>query len=58
LKPPQSSKLCLRSPGEDLMSPCAVLGCRQARWWRRGRQLSPVDGRLSVAWSLPVARRA
>ncbi|MCI71426.1 hypothetical protein A2U01_0092689, partial [Trifolium medium] len=47
--------------GEDLMSPGAVLGCRPARCgegWRRCRQLSPVDGRHSVAWSLAVARRA
>ncbi|MCI40302.1 hypothetical protein A2U01_0061535 [Trifolium medium] len=28
---------------------------RQARWWR---QLSPVEGRLSVVGSLAVARRA
>ncbi|MCI61368.1 hypothetical protein A2U01_0082625 [Trifolium medium] len=31
---------------------------RQARWWRDSRQLSPVQGRLSVAWWLAVARRA
>ncbi|MCI79334.1 hypothetical protein A2U01_0100605, partial [Trifolium medium] len=31
LKPPQSTKLCMKSPSEDLMSPGAVLGGRRAR---------------------------
>ncbi|MCI86072.1 hypothetical protein A2U01_0107351, partial [Trifolium medium] len=45
----------MRSPGEDLMSPGAVLGCRRARSGDGVAsccQLSPGDGRLSVAWSL------
>ncbi|MCI91308.1 hypothetical protein A2U01_0112602, partial [Trifolium medium] len=60
-KPPQSTLLCLRSPGEDLMSPGTVLGCRLARCGdgvASARQLSPVTGKLSIAWSLAVARRA
>ncbi|MCI23698.1 hypothetical protein A2U01_0044880, partial [Trifolium medium] len=61
LKPPQSTKLCMRSPGEDLMSPGAVLdvaGRGGGDMVASARQLSPVDGKLSVAGSLVVARRA
>ncbi|MCI59393.1 hypothetical protein A2U01_0080648 [Trifolium medium] len=51
---------CVLSPGEDLMSPGAVLEVA-----RRGggeevtsaRQMSPVEAKLSVDVSLSVARR-
>ncbi|MCI61751.1 hypothetical protein A2U01_0083008, partial [Trifolium medium] len=42
-------------------SPGDVLECRRARssdGVARCRQLSPVNGKRSVAWSLAVARRA
>ncbi|MCI59510.1 hypothetical protein A2U01_0080765 [Trifolium medium] len=43
------------------MAPGAVLEVargRRVRWWRGSCQLSPVDGRHSVAWSLAVVRRS
>ncbi|MCI82577.1 hypothetical protein A2U01_0103851, partial [Trifolium medium] len=48
------------SPGEVLVSPGAVLEVARrgaGKRWRRRRQLSPVEGKLSAVLSPVVARR-
>ncbi|MCI66689.1 hypothetical protein A2U01_0087947, partial [Trifolium medium] len=60
LKPPQSTLFCVRSPGEDLESPGAVLdiaGRGGGDMVASCRQMSPEKANHFVEESLSVARR-